>query len=68
VLKAEDEALLDRVLRGEMSLPKAARQARRVSRLVDAYRRASRDDLIGAAKILVGMIVPERTAYREAAE
>ena len=68
VLKAEDEPLLDAVLRGEKSLLQAAKRARRVANLVNAYRAASDDDLVATAKILGGIIVPERAAYREAAE
>ena len=67
LLKSEDKPLLDAVLCGEVALYRAAQQARRVSKLVDAYRRASRDDLITATRILDGMIVPD-AAFGIAAE
>jgi hypothetical protein len=67
LLKSEDEPLLDYALRGEISLLKAAKQARRVADLVNAYRSASRDDLITATRILGSIVVPD-AAFGVAAE
>jgi hypothetical protein len=67
ILKSEDEPLLDVVLRGEISLLKAAKQARRVANLINAYRNATRNDLVKVAKIVGCLVVPE-AAYGTAAE
>jgi hypothetical protein len=67
LLKSEDEPLLNEVLYGNISLLEAAKEARRVANLVNAYRSATAGDLVTAAKVLGGMIVPE-AAYNAAAE
>jgi hypothetical protein len=67
LLKSEDDPMIDCALRGEISLLKAAKQARRVANLVNAYRNASRDELITATRILGGTVVPD-TAFSVAAE
>ena len=67
VLKSEDEQLLDRILRGDLCLLAAAKAARGTARLVDAYRRASEQDLVRAARVIGCIPVPEH-AYRTAAE
>jgi hypothetical protein len=64
LLKSEDSGLLDRALRGAMPLLVAARGARRVARLISAYRGALSDDLvtftrtIGVANVWDEIIVP----------
>ncbi len=58
LLKSEDEPLLNCVLRGEMHLLKAAKSARRVAKLVDAYRGAGENDLIAATRIIGRVWVP----------
>jgi hypothetical protein len=58
ILKAEDERLLRRVLFSHISLLEAAKEARRVSKLVDAYRGAGEQDLVKAAKIVGRVFVP----------
>jgi hypothetical protein len=57
LLKAENRTLVDQVLAGEVSLLRAAKQARRVADLVAAYRAASQADIIQAAKIVGPMLV-----------
>jgi hypothetical protein len=62
VLKSEDESLLNCVLGGDMSLLAAAKMARRVAKLVSAYRGADEDDLTIAAKIIGRVLVPTAAA------
>jgi len=64
LLKSENSTLLSRALRGAMPLLAAANEAKRVARLVSAYRAASADDLamftriIGPANVWDDAIAP----------
>ena len=57
LLKAENEALINHVLAGKVSLLRAAKQVRRVADLVHADRTASQAEIIQAAKIVGPMLV-----------
>ena len=50
LLKSENSTLLSRALCGAMPLLAAASEAKRVARLISAYREASADDLAGFAR------------------
>jgi hypothetical protein len=57
ILRAENQALIDQVLAGEIPLLRAAKKAKRVANLVSAYRAASEADIVQAAKIVGTMLV-----------
>jgi hypothetical protein len=57
VLKVEDQVLISRILTGQVSLPRAAQQAKRVADLIHAYRSASEADIIQAVKIVGPVLV-----------
>ncbi len=50
LIKSENQILIDRVLRGHVTLLSAAAQVRRVADLVSAYRAASTDDLVALGR------------------
>lgn len=50
VLQAEDEALVNRVRRGQVPLLTAARQVKRRVKLINALRKASAEDRVAALK------------------
>jgi hypothetical protein len=52
LLEAENATLFQQVLRGDISLLAAARQARQVGKLVAAYRKASAADRVAFAKAI----------------
>ena len=52
LLKAENQTLIAKVLAGDVSLMRAAKQARRVADLVAAYRAASEADIASAGRII----------------
>jgi hypothetical protein len=57
VLKAEDDDLIQRVYAGQIPLPQAAKQAKRVADLIHAHRVATSSDLVKAARVLGSMLV-----------
>jgi hypothetical protein len=62
VLKSENKQLLDHALYGDVCLLEAAKSARRVVKLVDAYLGASEQDLVCAAKIAGRILAPVAVA------
>jgi hypothetical protein len=58
ILKSEDQDLLHQVLRGEVALLTAAKRVKRLAALVSAYRNATNEDLIKAAKIIGAIYAP----------
>jgi hypothetical protein len=58
ILKSEDRALLEQVLRGEVPVATAAKRVKRVADLISAYRNATNEDLIKAAKVIGGVYAP----------
>jgi hypothetical protein len=50
LLRAENAVLLERVLKGDISLLRAAAQTRRVAALVSAYRSADNADRVAFAR------------------
>jgi len=58
IIKSEDQALLEQVLRGEVPLSAAAKRVKRVADLVTAYRNATSEDLVKAAKVIGGVYAP----------
>jgi hypothetical protein len=58
IIKSEDQALLEQVLRGEVPLLTAAKRVKRVADLISAYRNATSEDLIKAAKVIGGVYAP----------
>jgi hypothetical protein len=65
IRRAEDHQLAEQVLEGRVSLLKAARQAKRVAAIVEAYRGASEQDLSKAAKIVGQVYAPPYAAVVE---
>jgi hypothetical protein len=57
LLKAENEILVNQVLAGRISLPRAAQKAKRVADLIHAYRAASEADIVQAVKIVGPMLI-----------
>jgi hypothetical protein len=52
IIKSEDQAILEQVLRGAVALLTAAKRVKRVADLITAHRNATNEDLIKAAKII----------------
>ena len=58
IIKSEDRILLEQVLRGEVALFTAAKRVKRVADLISAYRNASNEDLVKAAKVIGCIYAP----------
>jgi hypothetical protein len=58
IIKSEDQAILEQVLRGAVALLTAAKRVKRVADLITAHRNATNEDLIKAAKIIGGVYAP----------
>jgi hypothetical protein len=58
IIKSEDQAVLEQVLRGEVPLAAAAKRVKCVADLITAYRNATSEDLVKAAKVIGGVYAP----------
>jgi hypothetical protein len=58
IIRSEDRALLEEVLRGDVPLLMAAKRVKRVADLISAYRNATNEDLVKAAKVIGCIYAP----------
>jgi hypothetical protein len=58
IIMSEDKALLEQVLRGEVPVLTGAKRVKRVAALITAYRNATNEDLVKAAKVIGAIYAP----------